>query len=265
VPSSTSSDRVAPGALRPDAIDELRNLLDRYEELLVRLRAAHIDLRDRLVPQVESLGLPGLVSVIARLGELHYRVTVLLASAGLPQRMVVHGLEWIELRAAVAEAVDQLATDAGRVDGWRGAAADTYRSIIPGQAAAVRCVETVLDGVRRTLVEIAVAAAAFYLALLALLLLSNAGLRAALVRAAVSPPAGLLALAGQGVAAVAGVAALLVAIEAAMARSASALVALEGQFSDGAVFPHGRWPRSGSKRWGEVSVTDGDANGSLVG
>jgi hypothetical protein len=262
MPSSTSSDRgVADHA---GAIDELRGLLDRYEEVLVRLRAAHRDLQDRLIPQVEGLGLPGLAAVVRPLAELHYRVTVLLASAGLPQRMVVNGLEWIELQASVTEAVERLTTEAARVDGWRGVAADTYRSIVPGQAAAARRVETVLDGVRCTLTETAVAAAAFYGALLALLLLTNAGLRAALLRAAVSPPAGLLALAGQGATAVVGVAALLTPMREAMERSGADLAALQGELKDGGVFPGGRWPRSASKGWTDATVMDGDAEWSLA-
>jgi len=114
------------------------DFLNRYEELLARLEAGHAQIRDVLIPLVDRISPPGLRQPLAMMVEFHYRTSVFVASAGLPLRMLHNAVDWSSLHAAMSEAVEQHASTVGQLDDWRGVAAETYRWIVPAQAAATR-------------------------------------------------------------------------------------------------------------------------------
>jgi hypothetical protein len=195
------------------------------------------------------------------------QLTRLLVPVMLPARLWNVADGWTNVRSEVSSVAGDLQVTNREVHvRWKGAARDAYDTVIPAHVAAANRLATVADSMQFAVGWAGFAAAVFYAGLLAIVVELIAGALVALAAAAsvVAAVSGLVLLLMVVGAALAHVAALIVLMVEATGRIRLWLTEVRGELRDNSAFPNGMWPQSRTEWFSDGTVTDGDADWSVV-
>lgn len=257
--------------------DNIREYVDTYERLLMRIREQHAKLRDELIPQVAALAtipfdplpIPGMKPIIqdtirTALRSLHdvvARVDIFLRSGVVVARLYINGQDWVLVSTTLSEVAGNLRPDNRAVPSrWRGRAAEAYEQAVAGQRAAAAQLRAAAQAVSFALNWLAMSVLALSVALLALLVqicaivigavlafLSGVGIPAALTALSAAVPALAIQITG-----------LMVAAAESYARAKTFLDDMRAKALDMSSFPNGSWPHLDPARYNDATVSDGD-------
>ncbi|WP_067508250.1 hypothetical protein [Actinoplanes sp. TFC3] len=191
----------------------------------------------------------------------------LLKGAAAPIYMAIDGFTWMDVRGAAnivgANLTDQnLSIDNSE---WSGSARDAYGKTVGAQSAAASRIGSIASTTSTNLFACAVAGAAFYAtlaAVLAKLIAATVAVIAAYASAAFSWAGAALMLEEAGVN-TAIIATAITTVLGFLGAQAAAMTALHGEAVDPTSYPNGVWPKSNSDQYSDATVKDGDADWSL--
>lgn len=127
---------------------------------------------------------------------------------------------------------------------WTGEGATAYTGAVKGQPVAATQIETTSDKLATALTLCAVAGAAFYLALLAVLIKAIVVMVAAAAAAAtgVGAPVGFAAAVAEALSDAGIITGLVVTLTGVVTAQAGQIAVAKGEANDNSAFPGGKWP-----------------------
>lgn len=263
--------------------DDIREFVDTYENLLMRIREQHARLRDEIIPQVAALTalpvaplpVPGMKPLIEdtvrkALQSLHdvvARADMFAKSGVVVVRLYLNGKDWVLVSTRLSEVVGNLQPENRWVPTrWRGRAAEAYEQVVAGQVAAVAQLRDAAQSISFALHWLTMSVLTFFVGLLALLLqLCAIVVGAILAFKSVAGIAGALAALGVAIPAIAAeVGTLMVAVAEHYARARTFIQDMRAKALDMSTFPNGNWPNPDPARYNDATVRDGDPSDWVV-
>jgi hypothetical protein len=262
---------------QPSAADSLARLHDLHRrfraEVLPRIADLHrvIDTNPLLYP-VRGILHERLSAGEQRLATIDRQLTELGVILPAPDAMRTAAGHWVQVRHELSDVAGSLAAPNIEIKlSWQGRAAEIYDTAVrPAQVAAIERLTGLADTFQRALMWAARAGDIFAGAAIAvalgvvgaLLLAIAAALPLAFGAAAAATGAVRLAtLAAMGVNALAGV---IISFRDTFAQVEIWLAEIRSQLHDHTAFPGGRWPDARTEAFADATVTDGDADWSVV-
>ncbi|MFF1914597.1 hypothetical protein ACFVYE_23880 [Streptomyces sp. NPDC058239] len=170
-----------------------------------------------------------------------------LKGATAPVMFYLDAQDWegASIRGKVSGVAGNVAGEALKAPlSWKGEGADAYAAAVKGQPTAATQIETSADKLATALTICAVAGAAFYLALLAVLIKAIVVMIAAAVAAGsvVFSWAGLLAGVAEAASDAGIITGLVVTLVGVLTAQAAQVAVAKGEANDNSAFPNGKWP-----------------------
>ena len=189
------------------------------------------------------------------------KIVELLKGAVAPVRMFFDAWKWTEIREMTTGVAGVLKdTNLSVDDAWKGTAKDAYVKQMKTHAdAAGRC-GTVADKAAVSLTVCALAGLAFYVALGVIIVKCIASFVAAIAAVGTgvfSAVGAFVVITDAGITA-AMITAAVTALVACLAAQAGQMVVMHGEATDGNLFPGGKWPIPGSQNFNDASMLDND-------
>jgi hypothetical protein len=191
----------------------------------------------------------------------------LLKGAVAPIYMAIDSWKWMDIRGAAnlvgADLTDQnLSIDDSE---WSGSARDAYGTAVGAQSAAASRVGSIATSTAANLLACALAGAAFYIALAAVLVKLISASVAVLIAygSAVFSWAGAALMLEEAGVDTAVIATAVATVTAFIGAQVTAMVMLHGDAVDPTSFPNGAWPTPNTTQYSDATVKDGDADWSL--
>lgn len=265
--------------------DFIRDRQAQHARTAEALLRAHARLRDEVMPAAASairavqtspapwlvlgrgLIAPKLQQIWNGLSSLEGLLATLLSPIQIPFWLWHNAERWARLEGEVTGMVGDMNITNREVHlRWHGAAADAYDKVLPAHVAAAAQLGTSADTIQRSLTWAGTAAAVFYAALLAILIQFTAGFLTAMATAMSVPFAvmGIVAMFMVISVALAELGALVVVGTEVFARMKIWMIELQTELNDNSAFPNRRWPPSRTDWFADATVTDGDADWSVV-
>jgi hypothetical protein len=192
----------------------------------------------------------------------------LLKGVTAPVHMFFDAWTWMDVRSSATGVSSSLSAQNLVVDtsDWNGRGHEAYVAVAEGQSKAAARIGSIAGSTSGHLLACAVAGAAFYVTLAAVVVKLVAAAVAALAAfgSAVFSWAGaalVLEEAGVNTAIIGTAVATLTTF---LGAQATAMVNLHGEAVDNTSFPEGKWPSSQTSTYNDATVTDGDADWSLA-
>jgi hypothetical protein len=265
--------------------DFVRDRQAKHAHTIEALLSAHARLRDQVKPAaisvlkaVETSPAPWLVPWRGAIASQAQRIwdgltsfegllATLIGPIQIPLWMWRNAERWTEVEGALTRMVGDLNITNREVHlRWQGAAAEAYDKILPAHVAAAAQLGTTADTIQHSLTWAATAVAIFYAALLAIVIHFIGGFIVAMA-AAVTVAFEVFALVEMLMvvaAAVVELAALVAVSTEVFGRMKIWMIELQSELNDNSAFPNGRWPLSRADWYSDATVTDGDADWSVV-
>jgi hypothetical protein len=255
----------------PAGVGQFDELIHRAQDGLDRItRAINVLLANcrRLGPLLATIG-RALNAALHRLVELVRRVAVevgrLLSEPGNPRVLWETGQRWIdEVGGAVSGTAGTFTTDFLHGDDvWKGPAADAYAKTLPPQKAALEGVHAAAGELGDSLQEVAAAMVAFWVTLVAAMLVYVGEMVAscAATSTIAGAPAGVATAAAATTKFIGIFGGAVTAFAAFLGATLHAHMRLSGELADDTPFagpPAGHWPVSTTTSLSDGSMSDGD-------
>ncbi len=255
-----------------------------HQATVAALHRAHDRLRDDVLPLLDralsaahaSAPFTALTGIVtshtlvrmrddARLAEEF--LAMLLVPAHLPLDLWRNGERWTQVRAGMSGvAGDLMVTNREVHVTWRGAAADAYHAVLPAHVAAAHQLADGADSLALATSRAGAIVATFYVALLAATL---KGISSMLVgaSAAIAGPA-ILVKTGLGIG---GSVTFIEQLNAVVTDAVEAMsnvriwtTEVMSEARNVAALPAGQWPKANTRWYNDATVTDGDADWSVI-
>jgi hypothetical protein len=250
-------------------IDQINSGLTTFEGNLAKIKpAAHQATSHWWIDPVSRESLTWIADKTVEVGtKILDWIKDLLKGAVAPVLMFIDGVHWLDVKGDAAGVATDIAAQkiVQGSSGWSGDAADAYTAAAGRQADAAGRLASISGTTANTLLALAGAGLAFYLALAAVLvklIIASAAAIAAFGSAVFSWSGAAIVLEEAGT----DTAAIWVAfgvITTFITAQVGAMAALHGETVDPSSFPGGRWPDPTATAYADGSVKDGKADWSL--
>jgi hypothetical protein len=259
----------------PGGDGDLQTLVHNYAQVIDNLIHLHSRLNTELIPQASRIAvglspvlIPGqgvitdpVTELLRRLATLNQGLGSLLLAWPIPIHMWRAAQEWVSVRHAASGVAGDLGVTNRDVQfRWQGAAADTYRDIVPAHVAAADRLATVADAAQYALSWAANAAGLFFAAVLGIVagFLGSALIAVATGATGVGAPIAVLMLLILVGTVLTTMTSLFVGASQALGTAQTFMTEMMSEMADDGAFPAGQWPGARPELYNDATVTDGD-------